>query len=146
MGWGETVPRYCGAKLVLFILPPDEILVWVVARDDQKWTAPVPLRSAQVYHLRWEGFRSCTVRRTDYLNYGTAVVWNCIWDTWSSTSRLFTHGVTGWPHTRPDETGGEDNYAYPCVRSHSTRVSAGNWEDFSEAKCLRLDSRPYDNT
>jgi hypothetical protein len=135
-GWGETVPRYCGPKLGLFILLPDEILVWVVAGDDQKWTAPVPLRLAQVYHgLGWEGFRSCTTRRTDCLNCGTSVVWNCKCDTWSSTSRLFRHREIGWPSRRPDERGREYNYARPCVRSHSTWVSAGNWEDFSEAKC-----------
>jgi len=146
-GGGGAVPTYCGPKLGLFMLPYDEILVWLVAGDDQKWTVSVPLRSAQVYHgLHWEGFRSCRVRRTDYLNYGTAVVWNCIWDTWSSTSRPLSHRVTGWPHRRPDKTGGEYNYTYPCVRSHSTWVSAGNWEDFSESKSALLDSRPYDIT
>jgi len=133
-------------KWAYLYYPRDEILVWVVAGDDQKWTAPVPLRSAQVCHgLRWEGFRSCTAR-TDCLNYGTAIVWNCIWDAWSSTSRLILHRVTGWPHRRPNETGGEYNYAYPCVRSHSTWVSAGSWEDLSETKWARLESRPYDIT
>jgi hypothetical protein len=135
-----------------YVLRPQTVpiyatLWWNISMDSgrgrQKMNS-VPLRSAQVYHgLHWEGFRSCRVRRTDCLNYGTAVVWNCIWDTWSSSSQPVSHRVAGWPHRRPDKTGGEYNYTYPCVRSHSTWVSAGNWEDFSEAKFALLDSRPY---
>ena len=103
-------------------------------RGQQKMNCPCVLRPAQVYHrLRWEGFRSCTVR-TACLNYDTAVVWSCIWDTRSSTSRLFPHRVTGWPHSRPDKTGGEYNYARHCARqSYIMWISARHCLNYDTA-------------